>query len=217
MRKILNRPQEKGSGFVFEKIFYGLPEDRRLSDLIKEKLSSTYPEINVEVRSNYKGTNRKAVFFTEKKFKNLYPLQRYHCIEKRIPHEFLKTHLNDTIWFELAPGEIPEELIYHDEQIVDNISSDIMENLHDKGFFKKLQEKMYPGNSEQQPIECKHDFSISKQILYDLDFCANDQFDIFHVLMSKGAYCDCEILYNIIEKDNLRKKYWDEKCKVISD
>lgn len=30
----------------------------------------------------------------------------------------------------------------------------------------------------------------------------------FHVFMSMGGYCDCEILFNVAESSRLKAEYW---------
>lgn len=39
-------------------------------------------------------------------------------------------------------------------------------------------------------------------------FSEDELFDVFHVLMAKGGFCDCEILYNAMESSRLKKEYW---------
>ena len=36
----------------------------------------------------------------------------------------------------------------------------------------------------------------------------DDFFDIFHVLMAQGGFCDCEILYNVAPESRLRQQHW---------
>jgi hypothetical protein len=35
---------------------------------------------------------------------------------------------------------------------------------------------------------------------------------VFHVLMAQGAFCDCEILYNIATESRLKSQYWQRKA-----
>ena len=62
-----------------------------------------------------------------------------------------------------------------------------------------------------QDAKCFGDFRHSKRILTNLKFSDKDQFDIFHVLMNEGGYCDCEILYNVFRDSEYSKKYWRDR------
>ena len=46
-----------------------------------------------------------------------------------------------------------------------------------------------------------------KNVYYN-GFTQDELFDVFHVLMDKGGYCDCEILYNAAEESRLKAEYW---------
>jgi hypothetical protein len=59
-----------------------------------------------------------------------------------------------------------------------------------------------------EAVKCQSDFSHSKKILTKLNFDEEEQFDIFHVLMSHGGYCDCEILYNAFKQSGYTQAYW---------
>ena len=61
--------------------------------------------------------------------------------------------------------------------------------------------------------KCFGDFKHSKKILNDLNFSEDDQFDIFHVLMNEGGYCDCEILLNVFKESQYSKNYWEQRNK----
>jgi hypothetical protein len=58
--------------------------------------------------------------------------------------------------------------------------------------------------------KCFGDFHHSKKILKQLGFSDEKQFDIFHVLMHEGGYCDCEILYNVFRESKYAQKYWSQ-------
>jgi hypothetical protein len=77
-----------------------------------------YPDIEIHVRPWADDPRRLAIYFVERKFADLYPLQRYHYLAHLIPREFFDEHLSNTVWFELAPGEKAEDLRYPDEELV---------------------------------------------------------------------------------------------------
>ena len=42
--------------------------------------------------------------------------------------------------------------------------------------------------------------------------------DVLAVLQSRGACCDCEVLYNVAEESRLKARYWKaEYAKLQSD
>ena len=124
-----------------------------------------------------------------------------------IPSDFYEQYLQDTEWFELAPNENPDDLDYHDQETIDQIKETIISILkHDNGYVALLDKEF-----TSQTVKCYGDFRHSKSILTDLKFSDQDQFDIFHVLMDEGGYCDCEILCNVFRESEYSKKYWLDK------
>ena len=168
---------------------------------------SSYPDIKIEVRDNADKT--RSIFFTTDKFKYLYPKQRYHYLCHLIPVDFYKENLETAAWFELAPGENTDDLDYHDDETIDEIKETILSVLNDKTDFVSFLDNEFTGNGEK----CFGDFRHSKKILTDKGFSDTDQFDIFHVLMKEGAFCDCEILYNVFKESEYSKRYWRNKQK----
>lgn len=128
--------------------------------------------------------------------------QRYHYLIHLIPNEFYEGHLTEATWFELAPGETPDDLNFIDEEGVEGIKDNILAVLKDKVDFEKKLDKLFCSAS----AKCFGDFRHSKKILNDLGFSAQEQFDIFHVLMHGGGYCDCEILHNVFRENEATGK-----------
>ena len=178
-----------------------------IQERLYEFIKPAYPDIKIRVEDS--PNNIRQLFFTDNKFKTLYPKQRYHYLVHLIPAEFFENNLQDAQWFELAPGEGPDDLNYHDEETIREIKDKILAILRDKVHFVSLLDKEFI----EQAIKCYGDFRHSKKILTDLGFPEEEQFDIFHVLMSEGGFCDCEILYNIFRESEYSKKYWRNKKK----
>lgn len=176
-----------------------------LQDKLYEFIKPTYPDIEIKVVDT--ADNIRQLYFIDEKFQVLYPKQRYHYLTHSIPVDFYDQNLQDTIWFELAPNENPEDLEYHDQETIDDIKGVILSVLKDKVDFVSLLDKEFVSQS----LKCFGDFRHSKKILTDLDFSHEEQFDIFHVLMNEGAYCDCEILYNVFRESEYSKKYWRDR------
>jgi hypothetical protein len=173
-----------------------------LEETLYEFIKPSYPDIKIEVVDNT--DNIRCLYFIDEKFKGLYPQQRYHYLIHLIPEDFYKQNLENTTWFELAPDENPDELHYHDQETIEAIKETILTILKNKVNFVTLLDNEFV----TETVKCFGDFRHSKKILSDLNFSDEDQFDIFHVLMDEGAYCDCEILYNVFRESEFSKKYW---------
>ena len=177
----------------------------QLQEKLYEFVRPSYPDIKINVVDTKE--NVRHLYLTDDKFEVLYPKQRYHYLTHLIPSDFYDQNLQNTEWFELAPNENPDELDYHDQETIDEIKEPILSILKDKvGFFALLDNKFF-----SEDIKCFGDFRNSKSILTDLKFSDQDQFDIFHVLMNEGGYCDCEILYNVYRDSEYSKKYWRDR------
>lgn len=153
--------------------------------------------------------NIRQLFFTDDKFKVLYPRQRYHYLTHLliIPSDFFENNLQDTEWFELAPNESPDDLDYHDEETIKEIKDTILSILSDKAHFVSQLDKEFM----TQSAKCFGDFRHSKKLLNGLGFSDEEQFDVFHVLMNEGGFCDCKILYNVFRESEYSKKYWRDR------
>ncbi|QES91052.1 DUF2695 domain-containing protein [Rhizosphaericola mali] len=177
----------------------------QLQEKLYEFIRPSYPDIKINVVDTVE--NVRQLYFTDDRFELLYPKQRYHYLTHLIPSDFYDQNLQSTEWFELAPNEKPDELDYHDQETIDEIKEPILSILKDKvGFVSLLDKKFISENAK-----CFGDFRHSKKILTDLKFSDQDQFDIFHVLMNEGAYCDCEILYNVFRDSEYTKQYWRDR------
>jgi Protein of unknown function (DUF2695) len=177
----------------------------KLQEMLYKFVRPSYPDVKINVVDTAESVRQ--LYFTDEKFKVLYPKQRYHYLIRLIPSDFYHQNLQDTEWFELAPNENPDELEYHDQEAIDEIKEPILSILKDKVGFVALLDKAFI----LKGAKCFGDFRHSKNILIDLKFSDEDQFDIFHVLMNEGGYCDCEILYNIFRESEYSKKYWADK------
>ena len=180
---------------------------------IRAFVSSAYPEMEVKVGAFDLDPNRTAVFFVEEKFKLLYPMQRYHYLAHLIPTEYQDQHLQNSAWFELAPSENPDDLEFPDEELIKSITPNVLRSLGKTRFFAQLDDRMCPQEEFLVGMACRGDFQLSRAILPLAGYAKNEHFDIFHVLMSQGAYCDCEILFNVAPESRLRTRYWKARAK----
>ena len=181
------------------------------TDLLEKELlefvKRSYP--NIEIHVTDEADNKRHLYFKEEKFALLFPMQRYHYLIHLIPKDFYDDHLSKAIWHELAPGENVDDLDYHDDETIDSIKETILEIIKTKTTFIEQLDNLFIENK----AVCFGDFRHAKQILTDLTFTTDEQFDIFHVFMREGGYCDCEILYNTFKETEYSKKYWANRGK----
>ena len=181
---------------------------------LKRFLASSYPDIRIEAKQWEHDHSRLALYFTEDKFAVLYPRQRYHYLVHQIPRDFFDRHLTNTVWFELAPGESVQDLRYPDEQLIASISSNVLAAVERAGVFSALDDLLAPGGSAEG-VACHGDFRHTKAVLAEKGFGrrgeVDEVFDICHVFMAKGGYCDCEVLFNVSETNRLKSRYWTKR------
>ncbi|HLW86036.1 MAG TPA: DUF2695 domain-containing protein [Candidatus Sulfotelmatobacter sp.] len=180
----------------------------RIESEVRGFLRASYPDIVLRAEYWTHDPSRIALYFIEEKFRGLYPRQRYHRLVHLIPADYYRTNLADSVWFELAPGERPEDLVDPDEELIAAIAPDVLGSLQESGFFAALDDLLCPVNSRSQPEPCTGDFLRAKQALQACGFEESDWSDVFHVLMGQGGFCDCEILYNAAEESRLKAQYW---------
>src|SRR5262245_48736724 len=80
------------------------------------------------------------------------------------------------------------------------------------GFLRRLDDRMCPEASSKPPEHCRGDFRIARSVLVESGFSEEEHFDVLHVLMAQGGYCDCEILYNAAPESRLRARYWSARA-----
>jgi hypothetical protein len=168
----------------------------------------TYPEMQVNIEPWSQDPNRLAITFVEPAFANLYPAQRYHQLVHLIPNPFFVEHLANTVWFEMAPGETVEDLRYPDEEFVQSISDDVLTVLNRSGASEALDDLFCPKDTGMPKARCHGDYRNAREVLLARGFSEDELFDVFHVLMARGGFCDCEILYNAAEASRLKSEYW---------
>jgi hypothetical protein len=178
---------------------------------IRAFVAPSYPDMEVKVEPWSEDPTRLAIYFRAAKFALIYPQQRYHYLSHLIPPEYLETKLKSSVWFELAPGESPGDLEYPDEELIASISPDVMKCVNGARIFEALDDTMCPVDPSAPRAECWGDYRVAKPILLSRGFKADELFDVFHVLMAKGGYCDCEILYQVAPGSRLAREYWQKR------
>jgi hypothetical protein len=165
-------------------------------------LRPAYPDMDIQVLDT--PDNVRQLYFTDARFKTLYPKQRYHLVSQLIPDDFFEQHLLMAECHELAPGETPEDLHYPDDDTIEAMAASTLDALKEKTGFATLLDHAFTQNN----VQCQGDFRQAKALLTQLQFTEAEQLNILHVLMHEGGYCDCEILYNVFPETAHSKKYW---------
>ena len=192
-----------------------MKDREQLETEIQAFVRRAYPNIEVLVKSWPADPKRVAVYFTETQFASLYPAQRYHYLRHLIPTDYYELHLADSEWFELAPGERPEDLEYPDSALIADITPDVMRCLSDARIFEALDDVLCPADGSHPRPQCHGDYRHARVVLLARGFREDELFDVFHVLMARGGYCDCEILYNAVEASRLKAEYWRARADQI--
>jgi hypothetical protein len=162
-------------------------------------LKASYPDMDVRAEPWPDDPSRLAIYFTDPKFALIYPQQRFHYLSHLIPAAYQETQLKDSIWFELAPGESPEDLRYPDAELIVEITPDVMKCVWRARVFDALDDALCPRDPSAPRSLCWGDYRNARPILLARGFVEDELFDVFHVLMAQGGHCDCEILFNVAE------------------
>ena len=186
---------------------------QQIQEALATIIRPSYPDMKIRVEPWADDPSRLAVYFLETKFALLYPQQRWHYLHHIIPAEFQDRYLSNSVWFELAPGESPSDLVYSDEEVVAHITEMIMAILNKTSFFATLDEAF---THPEKPAVCWGDFRVAKSILPTKGFCESEYFDVFSVLMAQGGYCDCEILYNVVHDSEFARRYWANRQRHLN-
>ena len=104
------------------------------------------------------------------------------------------------------------DLRYPDEQLIVDITSDVMKVVNAAQIFEYLDNEMSPLESEKPKALCYGDYRHTREILLARGFTDEELFDVFHVFMAQGGYCDCEILYNVAPESRLAAEYWKDRA-----
>jgi hypothetical protein len=90
-----------------------------------------------------------------------------------------------------------------------------MRCLFGAGVFQALDDVLCPADGSHPRQQCHGDYRHARAVLSARGFREDEHFDVFHVLMARGGYCDCEILYNAVETSRLKAEYWRARAEQI--
>jgi hypothetical protein len=104
-----------------------------------------------------------------------------------------------------------------DDEFVLSITPDVMACLIRSAYFTKLDDVLCPEDGSTSRQSCDGSFGISESIFLASGFDLADIDDILAVLKSKGACCDCEVLYNVAETNRFKAKYWRNRAAALTN
>ena len=101
-----------------------------------------------------------------------------------------------------------------DLELISSITADVMTCLRRSQFFERLDDLLCPNAGGAGEL-CAGDYTLAKRVLQAGAFDSADWDDIFNVLRTQGACCDCEILYNVAESSRLKAQYWKSQAQGV--
>jgi len=99
---------------------------------------------------------------------------------------------------------------------ISDIAPYVLKVLRDRGYFERMDADFWPAHLVS-PEPCDHTFRRTERILSQLDMDSEDIEEAVLVLVSKGACCDCEVLYNVAEDSSLKSRYWRRRALELGD
>ena len=165
---------------------------------LQSAMSAAHKDAKVKVGMDihYKGCN---IVITSPDFAGLLPEQRFHHVAHALPTDLYEQLRTGFVWFELAPGELPAQLMKmpRSEDIAGQDSA-IHERLKAVKFFKKLEAKL---RATRRPASTL-DFVLVREILDEAGWTAEEvtQACLFFIL--HGGHCDAEVFSKVMEDLN---------------
>jgi Protein of unknown function (DUF2695) len=100
---------------------------------------------------------------------------------------------------------------------IEEIAPNVMRVLEGKKFFETLDPRVFPAR-DWKSSTCNHTFEKTLALISELGFSEDDRDDIMNVLQSRGGFCDCEVLLNAADGEDLPKeRYWKEKAQNMKE
>jgi hypothetical protein len=94
------------------------------------------------------------------------------------------------------------------QTLAESISADVLRVLNKHQFFARLEAQVMPSEPDMSSL-CDHTYRFTDAVLLADGFDRDDREDIKAVLKANGGFCDCEILYNVDDReDSPKARYW---------
>src|ERR1700722_17680506 len=90
------------------------------------------------------------------------------------------------------------------DEFIESITEDVLRVLGGQGFFRKLEERVWPDGPDGRKV-CDGSFANAIDIATADGHSLEDQDGIFHVMRSRGGFCDCEISLNAAPESEVRE------------
>jgi Protein of unknown function (DUF2695) len=104
----------------------------------------------------------------------------------------------------------------NDEYVV-SITPYVMKYLAKSRFFEGLDDLMCPSEESCEARKCGGNYGLAESLLLESGLDRADFDDVFAVLRAQGGFCDCEILYNVVESSRLKAEYWRGRADLSGD
>jgi hypothetical protein len=102
------------------------------------------------------------------------------------------------------------------DEFIESITEDVLRVLSSQGFFCKIEGRVWPDGPDGRKV-CDGSFANAVDIATADGHSLEDQDDIFHVMRSRGGFCDCEIVLNVAPESAVRERYWKKKAAAPLD
>jgi len=102
------------------------------------------------------------------------------------------------------------------DELVASIGVDVLAVLNDRHFFENLDDHFCPVVPQEIRAQCDHSFRVSTQILERFGMDTDAIEDVLAVLQSRGACCDCEVLYNVADESRLKAEKWKSEFEKVA-
>ena len=100
-----------------------------------------------------------------------------------------------------------------ERELIESINPDVMNVLAATGFFAALDDRLCPADSSVAAEKYRNTYEITSSILQSKEFLNEDIRDVISVMQAHGGYCDCEILYNVVETNRLKARHWQARAR----
>lgn len=111
---------------------------------------------------------------------------------------------------------LPDTYGEPDKELIKLITPNVMPCPVNCGYFEELDNHLCPADKSHPREHCRENFDISESILQTHNFDDEALSDIFDVLRAQGSFCDCEVLYNVVETNRLKAEYWRSRASDIN-
>jgi len=105
-----------------------------------------------------------------------------------------------------------------ERELIESINPDVMNVLAATGFFAALDDRLCPADSsvaaEKVPKHVRNNvIHCAVEGVSERGYSGRYFSDVISVMQAHGGYCDCEILYNVVETNRLKARHWQARAR----